>query len=73
MLASIYVEAATKLRQTSMSGYTEKFDQQFVRRLQEQLGLPFVPTRKQRQDAVADILKAWGVQPTKPPGGQLHR
>ena len=81
MLASIYVEAATKLRfmcasalwQTSMSGYTEEFDQQLVERLQEETDLPVIPTREQRQDAVADILKEWGVQPTEAPGGQLHR
>ena len=66
----IYFEMAEKLKRTNMSGYTEKFDQQFVKRLQEQEGqvdLSFVPTLRMRQDAVAEILKAMGIKPTKPP------
>ncbi len=72
----VYFEMAEQLKQTNMSGYTEEFDRQFVKRLQEQegqVGLAFAPTRRMRQDAVAEILKAMRLKPTKPPGGQLCR
>ena len=61
---------AEKLKQTNMSGYTEEFDQQFVKRLQlqeGQVGLSFVPTAALRQAAVAEFLRAMGIAPTKPP------
>ena len=66
----IYFEMAEQLRETNMSGYTEKFDQQFVKRLQVQeghVGLSFVPTVALRQAAVAEFLRAMGIDPTKPP------
>ena len=66
----IYFEMAEKLKRTNMSGYTEKFDQQFVKRLQEQegqVGLSFAPTVALRQAAVAEFLRAMGIAPTKPP------
>ena len=66
----IYFEMAEKLKRTNMSGYTEKFDQQFVKRLQQQegqVGLSFVPTVALRQAAVAEFLRAMGIAPTKPP------
>ena len=72
----IYFEMAEQLKHTNMSGYTEEFDKRFVKRLQEQkgqVGLSFVPTLRMRQDAVAEILKAIGIKPTKSPGGQLYR
>jgi hypothetical protein len=66
----IYFEMAKQLMKTNMSGYTEKFDQQFVKRLQmqeSQVGLSFVPTVALRQAAVAEFLRAMGIDPTKPP------
>ena len=72
----MYFEMAEQLKRTNMSGYTQEFDKRFVKRLQEQegqVGLSFVPTLRMRQDAVAEVLKAMGVTPTKPPGGQLYR
>ena len=65
---------AEQLKHTNMSGYTQEFDNQFVKRLQEQkgqVGLSFVPTLRMRQDAVAEVFKAMGIKP--PPGGQLYR
>ena len=65
-----YFEMAEKLTRTNMSGYTEKFDQQFVKRLQlqeGQVGFSFVPTVALRQAAVAEFLRAMGIVPTKPP------
>ena len=72
----IYFQMAEQLKRTNMSGYTQEFDKRFVKRLQEQegqVGVSFVPTLRMRQDAVAEILKAMGIKPTKPPGGQLYR
>ena len=66
----IYFAMAEQLRKTNMSGYTEKFDQQFVKRLQLQEGqvaLKLAPTVALRQAAVAEFLRAMGIDPTKPP------
>ena len=66
----VFFEMAEQLVETNMSGYTEKFDREFVKRLQRQegqVGLSHVPTIALRQAAVAEFLRAMGIAPTKPP------
>ena len=66
----IFFKMAMELKQTNMSGYTEKFDKKFVELLQWQEGqvaLYFVPTIALRQAAVGEFLRAMGITPTEPP------
>ena len=66
----VFFEMAEQLVETNMSGYTEKFDRQFVKRLQRQegqVGLAHAPTVALRQAAVAEFLRAMGIAPTEPP------
>ena len=66
----IFFKMAMELKQTNMSGYTEKFDKKFVELLQWQEGqvaLYFVPTMALRQAAVGEFLRAMGITPTEPP------
>ena len=71
----VFFEMAEQLVETNMSGYTEEFDREFVKRLQRQegqVGLTHAPTIALRQAAVAEFLRAMGIAPTRPPAADFR-
>ena len=71
----VVFEMAEQLVETNMSGYTEEFDREFVKRLQRQegqVGLTHAPTIALRQAAVAEFLRAMGIAPTRPPAADFR-